>query len=112
MAEQKLCSSSVFRRVHKIAKIDCKLRHVHLSIRLSVCPHRTTRFPRISCQEILHLKFFENHSFFYPTVTPIVHKLINRLYTSRKFTITAMVSRGAKIYLPFIMVIGICATTV
>ena len=37
MADKSLCSSSVFRRVHKIAKIDSELRHVRLSIWLPVC---------------------------------------------------------------------------
>jgi hypothetical protein len=35
----------VFRRVRKIAKRDYYLRHVRPSVRLSVCPHETTRAP-------------------------------------------------------------------
>ena len=112
MADQKLCSSSVFRRVHKIAKLDCKLRHVHLSVRLSVCLIEQLSSHVWIIEKFDISGFFEKHPFFYPTVTRIVHKSINRLYTSRTFTITAMVIRGAKISLPFIMVITICATTV
>ena len=112
MADQRLYSSSVCRRVHKIAKIDCKLRQVRLSIRLSVC-----LIEQLSSHVWIIGKFdisgfFEKHPFFYPTVTRIVHKLINRLSTSRTFTITPMVIRGAKIFHLFYRVIRICTTAV
>ena len=36
----------IFRRVRRIAKNEYKLRHVCLSGRLPVCPHRTPQLPR------------------------------------------------------------------
>ena len=50
--------------------------------------------------------------FFYPAVTPLVHYVINSLYIGQIYTITAMVIRGAKIFLLFVRVVRICATDV
>jgi len=113
MADQKLCSSSVFRRVYKLRKATVSfVMSVCPSDCMSVCLHRTIRFPRMNFQRILLFRIFLKTSMFYPTVTRIVHKLINRRHTSRKFTITPMVIRGAESIFLFIRVIRICANTV
>jgi hypothetical protein len=59
VADQKLCSSSVFKRVYKLRKATVSfVMSVCPSDCMSVCLHRTIRFPRMNFQRILLFRIF------------------------------------------------------